>query len=80
MVGPFEQAAFALAPAQTSDLVESRFGYHIIKVADKQASRTIPIADVRPQIQQYLEGQSREQHTKEFVGSLRAKGKVEILI
>lgn len=80
MVGPFEQAAFALAPAQTSDLVESRFGYHIIKVADKQAPRTIPIADVRPQIQQYLEGQSREQQTDAFVGSLRAKGKIEILI
>jgi len=80
MVGPFEQAAFALAPAQASELVESQFGYHIIKVADKQAARTIPIADVRPQIQQYLEGQSREQQTEAFVGSLRAKGKVEILI
>jgi peptidyl-prolyl cis-trans isomerase C len=78
MVGPFEQAAFSLAPTQTSDLVESRFGYHIIRVVDKQASRTIPLADVRPQIQQYLEGQSRERQTGAFVDSLKAKGKVEI--
>jgi len=80
MVGPFEQAAFSLAPAQTSELVESSFGYHIIRVADKQAPRTIPLADVRPQIQQYLEGQSREQQTEAFVDSLKARGKVDIYI
>jgi peptidyl-prolyl cis-trans isomerase C len=80
MVGPFEEVAFSLAPAQTSGLVESPFGYHIIRVIDRQASRTIPLDEMREQIQQFLEDQNRELQTQAFVEALRAKGKVDIYI
>ena len=73
MVGPFEEAAFALATGQTSELVESRFGYHIIKVADHQAARTIPLEEVRGRIEEYLKEQNREKQTQTFIDDLRAK-------
>jgi peptidyl-prolyl cis-trans isomerase C len=80
MVPPFEQAAFALKPGETSDLVESQFGVHIIRMVDRQPGRTVPIDEVRPKIQQYLEGQGRQQQTQAFVETLKAKGKIEIFI
>jgi peptidyl-prolyl cis-trans isomerase C len=80
MVPPFEEAAFALKPGETSDLVESQFGVHIIRMVERQSGRTVPIDEVRPKIQQYLEGQGRQQQTQAFVESLKAKGKIEIFI
>ena len=80
MVGPFNDAAFSLKPGAVSDLVETQFGYHIIKVAEKQPGRTVPLDEVRPKVEQFLQHQNRESQTEAFVKALRAKGKVEILV
>jgi peptidyl-prolyl cis-trans isomerase C len=80
MVPPFDKAAFSMQPGQTSELVETDFGVHIIRVIAREPSRTVPLDEVRPQILQYLEGQSRQQQTEAFVNSLKSKGKIEILM
>ena len=55
MVPPFEEAAFdTLNPGEVSDLVESIYGYHIIKLVEKKAPENRPFADVQYEIQQKL--------------------------
>jgi peptidyl-prolyl cis-trans isomerase C len=80
MVGPFNDVAFGLPPGAISDLVETDFGFHIIKVAEKKAGRTIPLEEVRPQVEQYLEERNRQEQTEAFVNGLKMKGKIEVLI
>jgi len=80
MVPQFNEVAFSLKPGAVSKVVETDFGYHIIKVIEKQPGRTVPLDEAKPRIEQYLEAQNREKQTASFVNGLRAKGKVEVFI
>ena len=80
MVKPFEEAAFALKAGEISPIVETEFGYHIIKGAEHRDARTVPLAEVSDRIAQALRQQKQQALAQEYVQSLKTKGKVEILM
>ena len=79
MVPEFSKVAFSTKPGEISNVVKTEFGYHIIKVVDRKKSGVVPFDEVKPQIQKYLEQQTKMQSIQKLIESSRNNAKIVFL-
>ena len=78
MLKQFEDAAFSLKPGETSGIVETQFGYHIIKLEEKKDASTEPYDAVKDKISQKLIQERVKTTVTEFLDKVMKDAKVEM--
>ncbi len=79
MVPEFEVAAFTQEIDEVGDVVETQFGYHIIKVSDRQEEGVVDFEESQEQIVGFLSNQKKQEAVAAYIKSLRDAATIEVV-
>jgi peptidyl-prolyl cis-trans isomerase C len=77
MVSPFQDTAFAMEPGSISKPVETRFGWHVIKVEDRRKAELKSYEEEKDRIQRQLSGEKSKVLTEEYLSNLKDNADIE---
>jgi len=78
MVGDFETVAFALQEGTISGVVETQFGYHIIKLHERFPESSVPFEEVKESINSFLVQEKSQNKLTDFLEELKAEANIRI--
>jgi len=76
MVAPFEEAAFSVPVGEISDIVETSFGFHIIKVIERK-KETQPLEEVRGQIESHIRQRKQNAVYQDLLSQLKENASLQ---
>jgi peptidyl-prolyl cis-trans isomerase C len=77
MVKEFSDVAFKQRPNTISDVVQTPYGFHIIKVTDRKAAGQQPFEKVKEQLKSYLVAQEQVKALEQFLTMLKSQAVIE---
>lgn len=73
MVPEFEKATFALKPGETSGIITTQYGFHIIQVLERESARLRPVDEVKADITKTLRNQMVADRMQNLADQARAE-------
>lgn len=76
---PFEEIAFSLKRGEVSEVIETKFGYYLIKVVDRKPETTVPFEAAKEKIGEYLKRTKLQGEIAQYLQELKKKAKIEVV-
>lgn len=80
MIKPLANAAFSLKPGEVSEIIETRLGYHLIKVVDKIPSSQMAYRNARTKIERTLRRNKEKAAAQKYLARLKRKATIQRIV